>query len=416
MTSSSAPSVPRWLRFAMVEALALFVLLSGLWVPYHRHGWPFSFRLSATVAHQHHHAPASGHSGHVNTVPSPDDRSGHAVAGRTTVSLHPARQELIGVRFARVERTVLTESLRAVAIVVPDESRVSHVHTRVSGWIERLYVNTTGQRVRAGQPLAEIFSRELLSAQNEYLAIRQFAQDTDTIRGSQTSLLEASRNRLRVLGMTDDEIALLDRTGTVRRTSTVVAQRSGVILHRGIAVGTAVDPSTELMTVVDLSRVWVFAEIPESFVPLVRVGTSVQLTFPAASRVFASTLSFLYPTLSEQTRTLRVRMEVLNPEGTLRPGMYGTAEIQLTPRESLAIPRDALVDTGAEQHVFVRTAPDTLTPRRVVPGLRVGNRVEIREGLREGETIVASGVFLIDSESRLRASIPEGGGHAGHGP
>jgi RND family efflux transporter MFP subunit len=184
-----------------------------------------------------------------------------------------------------------------------------------------------------------------------------------------------------------------------------------VVLHRGISVGTAVDPSTEIVTVADLSRIWVFAEVPEGDIPSVQVGTPASLEFPASGREpFEARVEFLYPTLSERTRTLRVRFAVDNPGGSLRPGIYGTATFRVSPRPALTVPRDAIVDTGTAQHVFAVAGERRFVPRPVKLGTRFDDRIEIREGLDEGESVVASGVFLIDSESRLRAS----GGGTGH--
>jgi Cu(I)/Ag(I) efflux system membrane fusion protein len=322
------------------------------------------------------------------------------------VEIAQAQLDAIGVRIEKVLQETISQPIRTVATVVPDESRVSHVHTRVSGWIEKLYVNTTGERVRAGQELAGIFSQELLSSQTEYLAARRA-----TAVGPHSAVVDGARSRLKVLGMTDGEIRSIEEAGQPRRLVTVTAPRAGVVLHRGISVGTAVDPSTEIVTVADLSRVWVFAEVPEGDIPSVRVGTPARLEFPASGREpFDAPVEFLYPTLSERTRTLRVRFAANNPGGSLRPGIYGNATFQVEPRPALTVPRDAVVDTGSAQHVFVVSGERRFLPRSVKLGSRFGERVEIREGLAAGEPIVASGVFLIDSESRLRAS----GGGTGH--
>jgi membrane fusion protein, copper/silver efflux system len=196
---------------------------------------------------------------------------------------------------------------------------------------------------------------------------------------------------------------------------TVVAPRSGIVLRRGVTVGTAVDPSTDLVTIGDLSRVWVLAEVPESESAQLKVGTSATLTFPSSGQPpFATKIDFIYPTLSERTRTVRVRFVVPNPDASLRPGLYGTASFGGGEREALTIARDAVVDTGNSQHVFVRTADGLLEPRTVRLGTRSADRLEVLSGLSPGEQVVTAGVFLIDSESRLRAS-GGGSGHFGHG-
>jgi Cu(I)/Ag(I) efflux system membrane fusion protein len=280
------------------------------------------------------------------------------------------------------------------------------VHTRVAGWIEHLDVNTTGEVVRAGQPLAHIFSQELLSSQTEYLAARRNAAAS----GISTAVIASGRTRLGVLGMTPEEIDAIEETGEPRRLVTVVAPRSGVVVNRGVTVGTSIDPSTTVLTIADLARVWVMAEVPEASIPAVRVGTSAELDFPASGRPpFTSRVEFVYPTLTERTRTLRVRLSAANPGGVLRPGLYGTAAFTSAGQHVITVPRDAVVDTGLQQHVFV-AVEDRFEPRPVTLGVQLADRVEIRAGLREGEQIVAAGVFLLDSESRLRAT----GGTGGH--
>jgi Cu(I)/Ag(I) efflux system membrane fusion protein len=383
---------PRTLAVGTTSAL---VLVLGFFLVQHlRHGWPFSLHHGIGVAP----APAQ--------VAARDGGAAPASHPRAEVELDQTQTDSIGVRIEKVRRETISQPIRAVATVVPDESRVSHVHTRVSGWIERLYVNTTGERVRAGQPLAGIFSQELLSTQNEYLAARRAAAS-----GPRSAVVEGARSRLKVLGMTDPEIRAVEEAGEARRLVTVAAPRAGVVLHRGISVGTAVDPSTEIVTVADLTRVWVLAEVSEGDIPSVQVGTPASLEFPASGREpFEARVEFISPTLSERTRTLRVRFAVDNPGGTLRPGIYGTAIFRVSPRQALTVPRDAIVDTGASQHVFVVPSERRFVPREVKLGTRFDERIEVREGLAEGESIVASGVFLIDSESRLRAS----GGGTGH--
>jgi Cu(I)/Ag(I) efflux system membrane fusion protein len=223
-------------------------------------------------------------------------------------------------------------------------------------------------------------------------------------------VVASGRTRLTVLGMAPADIDAIEQTGEPTRLVTVVAPRSGVVVNRGITVGTSVDPSTTLLTIADLSRVWILAEVPEANIPAVRVGTRAQLDFPASGRApFAARIDFVYPTLTERTRTLRVRLSAANPGGGLRPGLYGTASFESAGQEVITVPRDAVVDTGLQQHVFVATG-DRFEPRAVTLGVQLADRVEVRAGLEEGERIVAAGVFLLDSESRLRAT----GGAGGH--
>jgi Cu(I)/Ag(I) efflux system membrane fusion protein len=384
-------STHRRLRSSTASAAATaLVFTAALWMQHARSAWPFDRPASH---------PAAGARG------GGDAGAGAAAHARVAVSAAAAGS--LDIRLERVARVPLARTIRAVATIVPDESRISHVHTRVAGWVEQLDVNTTGERVRAGQPLARIFSQELLSSQVEYLAARRHT----AAAGITSAVIAGGRSRLEVLGMAPAEIDAIERSGEPRRLVTVVAPRGGVVVDRGVTAGTSVDPSTTLLTIADLSRVWVLAEVPEGSMPGVEVGTAVQLEFPASGRPpFAARAEFVYPMLSERTRTLRVRMSASNASGALRPGLFGTAVFRTPASDVIAVPREAVVDTGAEQHVFV-AAGDRFEPRIVRLGGQDRERVEVREGLAEGERIVASGVFLLDSESRLRATGGAGGAH-----
>ena len=377
-------------------AVTAAVFTGTLWIQHSREAWPFSPEQPPAAPIE---MPAA--------IPTTGSASTH---DRVPIDVTAAMLQELDIRLELVKRESLTQAVRAVATVVPDESRISHVHTRVSGWVEQLEVNTTGEMVRAGQPLARIFSQELLSSQTEYLAVRR-----STSASGITSVVVASgRTRLTVLGMSPADIDAIEQSGEPKRLVTVVAPRSGVVVNRGITVGTSVDPSTTLLTIADLSRVWILAEVPEANIPAVRVGTLAQLDFPASGRdPFAARIDFVYPTLTERTRTLRVRLSAANPGGTLRPGLYGTVAFESAGPRVITVARDAVVDTGLLQHVFVATG-HRFEPRPVTLGVQLADRVEIRAGLAEGEQIVASGVFLLDSESRLRAT-GGAGGHSGHG-
>jgi Cu(I)/Ag(I) efflux system membrane fusion protein len=365
------------------------VFTTGLWIQHARSGWPFDRPVDTPRA---------------ESMAGMEPTAGANTHNRVPVDAAAARS--LDIRLETVGRESLTQTVRAVATIVPDESRISHVHTRVAGWIEHLDVNTTGEEVRAGQPLAHIFSQELLSSQTEYLAARR----NTAASGITSSVVASGKTRLGVLGMTAEEIAAIEEADEPKRLVTVVAPQTGVVVNRGVTVGTSVDPSTTLLTIADLSRVWVLAEVPEANIPSVRVGSLAQLDFPASGRSpFSARVDFIYPTLTERTRTLRVRLSAGNAGGALRPGLYGTASFESAGQNVITVPRDAVVDTGLQQHVFVATG-DQFEPRPVVVGAQLADRVEIRDGLKQGEQIVAAGVFLLDSESRLRAT----GGTGGH--
>ena len=366
---------------ALMMAVAIGALLA---VQYLRGSWPFTAERAAAIT------GAVGSSGQAPPV-SPQARAALDATDPTFTQL--------GVQVEPVLRESLSRTVRVIATVAPDETRISHVHTRVAGWIEQLDVNATGEFVRAGQPVARIFSQELLSSQTEYLAARRMAAS-----GLASAVVEGGRRRLAVLGMTEREIAEIERTGEAKRFVTVAAPRSGVVVRRSVSAGNAVDPSTELVTIADLSRVWVLAEVPEASIRDVRLGSAALLEFAGASVTSRSArVEFIYPTLSEDTRTLRVRFSVPNPDGGLRPGLFGSATFEIAGGETLTVPRDAVVDTGVQQHVFV-AVNNMFEPRIVSVGARMADRVEILSGLTAGERVVSAGVFLLDSESRLRAS------------
>ena len=382
---------PQW-RAPLLSAAAtaaLFVIASAIQIS--RGGWPFANGTDRAASAR----PASA-------------STGDARQDRVPVEVSPVNIARLGIRLETARSEDIASTVNAIATVALDESRLSHVHTRAAGWVEQLHVNTTGEFVQAGQPVARIFSQELLSSQAEYLAARHFAAS-----GYATSVVASGRMRLRVLGMADSEIRAVERSGRPIRLVTVTAPQSGVVVNRGVSIGAAVDPSTELLTLANISTVWVFAEIPEAEIRTIRNGTPARLDFPSVGLAsIRSRVEFVYPTLSERTRTLRVRLSVPSRGGVLIPGVYGTATFETPAGRGILVPRDAVVDTGRRQHVFVARG-NMFEPRPVVLGQRLGDRVVVREGLVEGERVVAAGTFLLDSESRLRAT--GGGGAHSHG-
>lgn len=346
-------------------------------------------------------------------APAQPGRAGVAATtqgpARTAVTIDARQVRSLDLRVAPVKHGEVSEEVRVVATVVPDESRISHVHTRVTGWIEKLYVPNTGELVRAGQPIAAIFSQELLASQLEFLSARQ-------LTGPPSAVVESGRSRLKFFGMSEADILAIEKSGAPQRSVTLHAPYSGILVHRGIAVGTAVDPSTEIATVLDLSRVWVFADLPEFAAASVSKGMAATLEFgPDGKTRIPAAVEFIDPLITEATRTLRVRFSLPNGRGQLRPGMYGTAVFKAPSRHALMVPRDALVDTGAAQYVYVMKEEGRFEPRQVQVGTRLKDTVEVTGGLQENEQVVVAGVFLLDSESRLRASGGQGASHAGHG-
>jgi len=322
--------------------------------------------------------------------------------GRVPVSVDPAWVDRLAMRVepARVE-PVATHA-RAVASVVPEEGSVVHIHARVAGWVERMHVGYTGERLARAAPVASIWSPELYAAQSEYLLV--LAQRD----GSPASaIVESSRQRLKVLGMSEAQIAMIERRGEPMRTVTITTPRGGVVLRRPVPAGTSVDPSTELLTLADLSRVWVVADIAESDAALAEAGSNALVRFPGREDLEVG-IDFVSATVEPRSRTLRVRATVDNTDGRLRPGMSGTLQLSGSRVERLTVPRDAVVDDGQRALVYVQGPDGSLIPREVRIGGRRGERVVVLDGLEEGEPVLVSGVFLVDSESRLL-----GGGGAG---
>jgi multidrug efflux pump subunit AcrA (membrane-fusion protein) len=326
------------------------------------------------------------------------------VAGLTSVTITPERIQLIGVRTARVERSSASGQLDLVGFVTPDESRIKRVQIRVSGWIRELYVNQTGYQVRAGQPLMSIYSPELFQSEQEYLINRGGTDSTMHMTQGVTDA--ASSERLRLLGVPDDEIHRLDREGTASTQLVLRSPVGGTVLERGVVEGQYVSADTPLLTVADLSRVWVVADLYEMDMTRVHAGDAARFTSDAMpTRTFSGRVDFVYPTVSNETRTLKVRLALENPSGMLRPGMYGRVSVSARGALSLSVPAEAVVNTGEHAYVFLAHPGGRFEPRMVWTGMPEGDRIQILKGLAEGDTVVSSASFLIDSESRLKAAI-----------
>jgi Cu(I)/Ag(I) efflux system membrane fusion protein len=350
-----------------------------------------------------------------------DEHAGHVAAGQagdvpglTSVHITPERVQLIGVRTARVERSAASGQLDLVGFVTPDESRLRRVQIRVSGWIRELYANETGVRVNAGQPLMSIYSPELFQSEQEYLINRGArGAAADSMLGMSDPL---PGERLRLLGVPEDEIHRLDHEG---KASTQLVLRSpvgGTVLERGVAEGQYVGADTPLLTVADLSHVWVMADLYEMDMTRVHVGDRARFTTDAMpGRTFDGRVEFVYPTVSNETRTLKARLSLANAEGSLRPGMYGRVGVSARGVRALSVPTEAVVNAGEHSYVFIAHEGGHFEPRMVWIGMLEGDRIQILKGVAEGDTVVSSASFLIDSESRLKAAIAGMGAQPGTG-
>lgn len=337
------------------------------------------------------------------------------VPGLVPVELSLDRVQLIGVRTAVASEAPLLSDMRVVGAVVADESKLARVHARFSGWLERLAVATTGQKVRAGQTLAAIYSPELLPAQQEFLAARRWKSSgtadkrfaAGALNPNFTAPLEQdARARLELLGMSRAEIDRVAESGEPTRTVAVTAPISGTVLRKTAVQGTYVEPGMELFEIADLSRVWIIADVSEADAARISVGQAahVEVNNRPGPRI-RGRVGFIYPVVETDTRTLRVRIELDNEDLGLRPGMYGNVWIELAKGQGVLIPSEAVVDTGEHQYVFLSREGGRFEPRSVRVGTRSGDKTQIVEGISAGDVVVTTANFLIDSESRLRAAI-----------
>ena len=349
--------------------------------------------------------------------------TGGEAPAKGTMVIDPAVVQSIGVRTRRVERRDLARRIRAVGRVDYDERLVKHVHTKVQGWIEKLYVEYAGQTVKRGQRLLEIYSPKLVSTQEELLIAARYREETsesefpDVTRGGE-SLLASTRRRLELWDIPDSDIDRLLETGEIRKTLTLYAPTGGVVTHLMVRSGMEVQPNSNLYTIADLSHVWVYADVYEYELPWVSVGQRgvVELSYLPGS-AFEGKVTYVYPYLEPKTRTARIRLELANPDGVLKPDMYAnvTIETEIRP-QVLAIPEEAVIRSGTRNIVAVALGDGRFTTREVELGIDSGDGwLEVTDGLDEGELVVASGQFLIDSESKLQEAVQKllGGSDSG---
>jgi Cu(I)/Ag(I) efflux system membrane fusion protein len=347
------------------------------------------------------------------------------VEGHANITLDPWRRQLIGVRTGRVERKPVQRIIRAVGRVEYDEKRLASVNLKVGGWVEELFVKSTGEEVKAGDPLFSLYSPDLIEAQRNYLLALHSVPRGEARMGESDELAQATlrsaRERLVLLDLSEDQIRELESKQEVPRLTTIVSRFNGVVTRRNVVQGTSIEPGRDLYELADLSTVWLHADVYEYELPLVHVGLEAWLQLASQpGEPLTGHVIFVYPYLNEATRTVRVRVEVPNAERRLKPGMYATAFMAAELGEQLVVDDQAVLDTGTRQIVFVDLGEGRLEPRGVQVGERIDGQIVIEGGLQEGERVVTSGNFLVDSESRLKAALLKGPTgskpeHAGHG-
>jgi len=403
-------------------------------------------------------------------VPIEEEKKTAEATPEGMVEISPEKQQLLGVTFGQVELRELHRMISAYGRLTYDETRLASVTTKFSGWVEALYVDYTGKLVRKGQPLFSIYSPDLIAAQEEYLlALRaqktlglaknnphlsqekageeagmnqtaaneaQVTQGESNlsrnieIEGTQSNsnpgqaslnsslnlsqVVEAAKRRLLLWDISEEQIAELEKTGKPFRALTIYSPETGFVIEKNVVQGKYVMAGENLFSLADLSRLWLFADIYERDLPFISVGTEVAVemaSFPA--EILTGKISYIFPYIQNETRTARVRVEFANPGFRLKPEMYGRIKLHLPLGRRLALPEEAVIDTGERKLVFVVQEGRHFEPRAVQLGAKAGEYYEVLTGLEEGEQVVTSAQFLVDSESRLKAALKGIHQHAG---
>jgi membrane fusion protein, copper/silver efflux system len=392
-------------RMVVVALAALLVVAAGAW-------WLMEHRESTPPA-------GAGSAGGMAGMP---EMPGMAdMPGDGSVSLTADQIRSFGITFGTVEERELEPSFRATGVVTLDETRVAQITSKVGGFVERLDVDFTGQEVRRGQPIYSLYSPDLVAAQEELLAAARLpgaggAAAVPGLPGGEADLLEAAERRLRLWDVSEAQIAAVLRRGTPQRTITFYSPVRGVVTEKSVVRGQAIEPGQPLYTIADLGEVWVEADLRESEAGAVAEGSRAEVALAAfPGRPVSGRVAFVAPTLQGESRSVRARIEVPNPDGRLKPGMYGTVHIGTSGRRALTVPAEAVVRTGERSVVFVDVRGGRLAAREVETGRTAGGLTEVLAGLEPGQRVVTSAQFLLESESNLSEIMRSMMGQTGSG-
>ena len=326
------------------------------------------------------------------------------------------RRQRIGVKTATIKEAPLGLSLRAVGRVTYDETKLEDVTLKVKGWIERLFVDSTGEPVRKGQPLFTLYSPELYAAEQEFLLAlesQKAAANTGAPDRADT-LVKASRQRLRLWGLSEPQMTELARRGEALEQRAFLAPVSGYVIEKNVVTGAAIEAGQRLYRIAPLHRVWVEADVYESDLPHIAVGQKATITLPyVPGKIYEGKVAYVYPYLQGNTRTGKIRIEIANPHGDLKPDMYANIEVRRSLGQRLQVPTSAIIYTGPRRLVFVDLGEGRLRPQEVKLGTRADEAYEVLEGLKAGDVVVTSGNFLIAAESRIRSAAKHWGGGGG---
>jgi Cu(I)/Ag(I) efflux system membrane fusion protein len=357
---------------------------------------------------------------------APQSHAGHEsmVPGYASVTIPQDRIQTMGITLTKASRMDLDQSFRTFGQVTYDETRIHHVHTKFDGFIETLYVNYIGQFVEKGQPLFSIYSPELFATQNEYLLALRAREQMPRLEGEDgalsalgtVDLVAAARQRLALWDIGEKDILELERTRKPLRDLTFYSPVSGYVLQKTALQGLKVTPADHLYDIVDLSVVWVLADIYEMNLPSIRLGQPASISLASwPGKTWHGRIVFINPTVDPATRTVKARLEFSNPGNELKPDMYADVVIGGMRGSGIAIPESAVIATGERNIVFVGKGDGMFEPREVVVGIRVRGLYEIKSGISEGEQVVTGANFLLDSESKLKAALSTTPGGHQHG-
>ncbi len=361
------------------------------------------------------------HEGHATGgEKNPNESREEAEEEAPTVEIPVEKQQLLGVKTTEVSVRPLEKIIRTVGKVEYDERRIATVNTKLEGWIEKLYVDYTGRYVNKGEPLAEIYSPELMATQQEFLNVLKWASKSEgrtpkaEIEGmldrDAGALVEAAKQRLRLWDISDAQIRKIEESGRPIRTFTIYSPVSGYVVQKMALQGMKVMAGEKLFDVADLATVWIISDIYEYEMSMIKTGETARIRLSyLPGREFSSKIDYIYPSLSGETRTAKVRFSISNPGGQLKPQMYTNVEVRVGLGKKLAIPDDAVLDTGTRQIVYVDKGDGYFEPREVMLGQSAEGFREVVMGLKAGEKVVSSATFLIDSESQLKGVKPLGG-------
>jgi len=365
--------------------------------------------------------PASGHQGHGGNGPQPQPKVENEQTGQEapTVEIPIDKQQLMGVKVVEVAVKSLQKTIRTLGRIEYDERRMSTINMKFEGWIEKLHVDYTGRYVKKGEPLAEIYSPELIATQQELINLAKWTKQSKEVkdenigkmlaRDSET-MVEAAKQRLRLWDISDAQIKKIEETGKPIRTLTLYSPVSGYVVQKMAFQGMKVMPGEKLFDIVDLSSVWIISDIYENEISLIKEGQTAAISlsyFPGKD--ITAKIDYIYPALSGDTRTSKIRFTIPNPGGKLKPQMFTNVEIKIPLGKKLAIPDEAVLDTGKRQIVYVDKGEGNFEPREVMLGVRAEGFREVIMGLKAGEKVATSANFLIDSEAQLKGIAPLGG-------